>query len=111
MGGLLGGPKGMLAPPSQIIGGPGPPWPPPLFLRLCNLHYIKLFTIRLFISFDDEKFYIETNGNYRPTSLTHSENTVSLKYISGDKAHKSIIHFIKENFGIRLHHIYMHATL
>ena len=25
MGGLLGGPKGMLAPPSQIIGGPGPP--------------------------------------------------------------------------------------
>ena len=23
--GLLGGPKGMLAPPSQIIGGPGPP--------------------------------------------------------------------------------------
>ena len=34
MGGLLGGgPKGMLAPPSQIIGGPGPPWPP-LFLRL-----------------------------------------------------------------------------
>ena len=32
---LLGGPKGMLAPPpSQIIGGgPAPPWPP-LFLRL-----------------------------------------------------------------------------
>ena len=26
MGGLLGGPKGMLAPPSQIIGGA---WPPP----------------------------------------------------------------------------------
>ena len=25
MGGLLGGPKGMLPPPSQIIGGPGPP--------------------------------------------------------------------------------------
>ena len=40
VGGLLGGPKGMLAPPPpppppyQIIGGgPGPPWPP-LFLRL-----------------------------------------------------------------------------
>ena len=33
VGGLLGGPKGMLAPPSQIIGGPGPPCPPPpLFL-------------------------------------------------------------------------------
>ena len=31
MGGLLGGPKGMLVPPSQIIGGgAGPPWPPPL---------------------------------------------------------------------------------
>ena len=34
MGGLLGGPKGMLAPPSQIIGGggagPPPPLPPPL---------------------------------------------------------------------------------
>ena len=29
MGGLLGGPKGMLAPPSQIIGGGGA-WPPPL---------------------------------------------------------------------------------
>ena len=29
MGGLLGRPKGMLAPPSQIIGGPGPPPPPP----------------------------------------------------------------------------------
>ena len=30
MGGLLGGPKGMLAPPSQIIGGGAwPPLPPP----------------------------------------------------------------------------------
>ena len=29
MDGLLGGPKRMLA-PSQIIGGPGPPAPPPL---------------------------------------------------------------------------------
>ena len=29
MGGLLGGPKGMLAPPSQIIGGAWSPLPPP----------------------------------------------------------------------------------
>ena len=34
VGGLLGGPKGMLAPPLKLLGGPGPPWPP-LFLRLC----------------------------------------------------------------------------
>ena len=34
MGGLLGGPKGMLAPTLKLLGGPGPPWPP-LFLRLC----------------------------------------------------------------------------
>ena len=32
---LLGGPKGMLAPPLKLLGGgPGPPCPP-LFLRLC----------------------------------------------------------------------------
>ena len=30
VGGLLGGPKGMLAPPLKLLGGPGPPWPPPL---------------------------------------------------------------------------------
>ena len=35
VGGLLGGPKGMLAPPLKLLGGPGPPWPP-LFLRLCK---------------------------------------------------------------------------
>ena len=29
-----GGPKGMLAPPPKLLGGPGPPWTP-LFLRLC----------------------------------------------------------------------------
>ena len=29
VGGLLGGPKGMLAPPLKLLGGPGPPWPPP----------------------------------------------------------------------------------
>ena len=29
MGGFfLGGPKGMLAPPLKVLGGPGPPWPP-----------------------------------------------------------------------------------
>ena len=38
MGGLLGGPKGMLAPPLKLLGGGGgggawPPWPS-LFLRL-----------------------------------------------------------------------------
>ena len=41
MGGLLGGPKGMLAPPLKLLGGPGPPWPP-LFLRLC-LNYQKTY--------------------------------------------------------------------
>ena len=30
-GGGGGVPKGMLAPPSQIIGGPGPPLPTPMF--------------------------------------------------------------------------------
>ena len=29
VGGLLGGPKGMLAPPLKLLGGPGPPGPPP----------------------------------------------------------------------------------
>ena len=29
MGGLLGGPKGMLAPPLKLLGGPGPPPGPP----------------------------------------------------------------------------------
>ena len=33
MGGLLGGPKGMLAPPLSNYWGGWPPWPP-LFLRL-----------------------------------------------------------------------------
>ena len=35
-GWIIGGAKGYVGPPSQIIGGggPGPPWPP-LFLRLC----------------------------------------------------------------------------
>ena len=34
VGGLLGGPKGMLAPPLKLLGGLAP-LPPP-FLRLCN---------------------------------------------------------------------------
>ena len=38
VGGLLGGPKGMLAPPLKLLGGPGPPWPP-LFLRLWKYLY------------------------------------------------------------------------
>ena len=33
-GWIIGGAKGYVGPPSQIIGGPGPPCPPPLFLRL-----------------------------------------------------------------------------
>ena len=43
VGGLLGGPKGMLAPPSQIIGGPGPPGPPSSYAyviyKLTCIHY------------------------------------------------------------------------
>ena len=44
-GWIIGGPKGMLPLPSEIIGGGGlgpcPPPPPPLFLRLCIL---RMFT-------------------------------------------------------------------
>ena len=40
VGGLLGGgAKGMLAPSSQIIGGPGPPWPPPLPTPMIQISY------------------------------------------------------------------------
>ena len=28
-GWIIGGPKGMLAPTLKLLGGPGPPWPPP----------------------------------------------------------------------------------
>ena len=38
VGGLLGGAKGMLAPPSQIIGGA---WPP-LFLSLCSVRGVPV---------------------------------------------------------------------
>ena len=53
MGGLLDGPKGMFPPPSQIIGGARPPWPPPLFLCLCNLQrrnriYIRKTDLEMF---------------------------------------------------------------
>ena len=41
VGGLLGGPKGMLAPPSQIIGGA---WPP-LFLRLCVTTILEMLCL------------------------------------------------------------------
>ena len=46
MGRLLGGPKGMLAPPLKLLGGggPGPPWPP-LFLRLWNSKLICILTL------------------------------------------------------------------
>ena len=44
MGGLLGGPKGMLPPPpSQIIGGGGGGGPP-LFLRLWSFNEVNVFT-------------------------------------------------------------------
>ena len=51
VGGLLGGPKGMLAPPLKLLGGgacpPAPPPPPPpttgpLFLRLCYSEEMSL---------------------------------------------------------------------
>ena len=35
VGGLLWGPKGMLAPPLKLLGGLAPPLAP-LFLRLCS---------------------------------------------------------------------------
>ena len=43
VGGLLGGPKGMLAPLSNYWGGPGPPGPPllkPMIDAYCQLLYI-----------------------------------------------------------------------
>ena len=50
VGGLLGGPKGMLAPLSNYWGGAWPPLPPPLFLRLCTTFKI-IFIIRIFFYF------------------------------------------------------------
>ena len=46
MGGLLGGPKGMLAPPLKLLGGPGPPLAPPLPTPMAlggfiSINYIK----------------------------------------------------------------------
>ena len=39
VGGLLGGAKGYVGPPSQIIGGPGPPpLPPPSSYACVHLH-------------------------------------------------------------------------
>ena len=34
MGGLLWGPKGMLAPPLKLVGGPGPPLPTPMDIQV-----------------------------------------------------------------------------
>ena len=49
VGGLLGGPKGMLAPLSNYWGGLAPPppplAPPPLFLRLCHQCRIAQYEI------------------------------------------------------------------
>ena len=49
VGGLLGGPKGMLAPPLKLLGGGGdlPPPGPPLFLRLCYGHSIATCSFAL----------------------------------------------------------------
>ena len=41
VGGLLGGPKGMLAPPLKLLGGPGPP----LFLRLCEPSLVTCYFV------------------------------------------------------------------
>ena len=41
MGGLLGGPKGMLAPPLKLLGGGGLALLAPLFLRLCLAMHMK----------------------------------------------------------------------
>ena len=54
MGGLLGGgggggggPKGMLAPPLKLLGGPGPPLAPPLPTPMLLLLKGYPFTVRM----------------------------------------------------------------
>ena len=49
VGGLLGGPKGMLAPPLKLLGGPGPPCPPPpssYAYDTCRFHLGNGFVIQ-----------------------------------------------------------------
>ena len=75
MGGLLGGPKGMLPPPSQIIGGPGPPWPP-LFLRLCPL------------ASEEKSFGIVDR---RRTTVARGYNALSSSGVLGSREQKKII--------------------
>ena len=48
-----GGPKGMLAPPLKLLGGPGPPWPP-LFLRLCSINHLFLKTLHTFCQHNED---------------------------------------------------------
>ena len=76
VGGLLGGgPKGMLAPPLKLLGGPGPPWPP-LFLRLCSVSLITRPTLRSIIHLRPQN-YIPWPGC---SKLTTSLVNVSLKF-------------------------------
>ena len=50
MGGLLGGPKGMLAPPPlKLLGGPGPPLPTPMVIKEGDLCYFD-FEVVLFLT-------------------------------------------------------------
>ena len=49
MGGLLGGPKGMLAPPLKLLGGAGPPTPPPSSYAYAALTDPKLEVLAKFI--------------------------------------------------------------
>ena len=44
MDGLLGGPKGMLAPPLKLLGGPGPPGPPSSYAyAIDNLLFVTAY--------------------------------------------------------------------
>ena len=40
-GWIIGGAKGYVGPPLKLLGGPGPPAPPPLFLRLCTCRMVS----------------------------------------------------------------------
>ena len=45
VGGLLGGPKGMLAPPHKLLGGPGPPPPLPTPMKHENLERLMVIKV------------------------------------------------------------------